>query len=158
MAWLSSRSSSAAAITTSPKISPPVRGDMLEARLRRGNAGSVAEAAQWIPQVVEQAQRHLCQEALVRFDAGFTGEATLEALDARGIGYIGRLPENAGLHSVCLNPICAGPGGAGAALSRMVASVHYQAGTWSPGGAGRSLLSRISLGSCSGAASTWSPI
>ena len=85
-------------------------GDMLAARLREGNASPAAEAPEWIPQVVAEAERHLCDKARVRVDAGFTDGRTLDALDEQGIAFMGRLRENPRLQRMAQPYLQPGPG------------------------------------------------
>ena len=73
-------------------------GDMLGGLLRPGNAAPGAQAAVWIPELVATLrERGLARQVCCRLDAGFTDGATLEALDQAGIGYLGRLRDNAAL-------------------------------------------------------------
>lgn len=72
-------------------------GDMVGALLREGKAAPSAGAAQWIPSLVESLHTHASESVRVRFDAGFTGNPTLEALEQHGIEYLGRLRPNAAL-------------------------------------------------------------
>jgi hypothetical protein len=65
-------------------------GDLVGTRLRQGRAHPAAEAPGWIPELVDQAKRHLCQVGLVRMDAGLTGDTTLSALEHRRVPYLGR--------------------------------------------------------------------
>ncbi|WP_254432262.1 IS1380 family transposase [Aquisalimonas sp. 2447] len=73
-------------------------GDVLAGLLRPGNAAPGAQAAAWIPQLVATLrERGLARQVCCRLDAGFADGATLEALDQAGIGYLGRLRDNAAL-------------------------------------------------------------
>jgi len=105
-------------------------GDMLGALLRPGNAGPAAEAKEWIPQIVASAERELCQHAQVRLDAGFTDGETLEALDARGIGYIGRLRDNAALQRLFDPHRRRGPGRPAERPREWIVERRYRAGSW----------------------------
>jgi len=105
-------------------------GDMLAGLLRPGNAAPAAEAAVWIPRVVAQAHRHLAQQVRVRLDAGFTDGATLAALEAEGIGYLGRLRENAALSRLFDPHRTRGPGRPAAYPREWVEESTYQAGSW----------------------------
>jgi len=62
-------------------------GNPLDAPLREGKAHPAAEAMQWIPAIVDQARKLLCQVGLARMDAGFTDNATLSALEERDDPY-----------------------------------------------------------------------
>jgi len=71
-------------------------GDLVGALLREGKAGPAAEADSWIPALVERMRElGICERVQVRIDAGFTGDPTLSALEAAGLGYVGRLTSNA---------------------------------------------------------------
>ena len=105
-------------------------GDMLAGLLRRGNAGPAAMAKDWIPQIVEQAQRCFCKKAVVRVDAGFTDGETLEALDRRGIGYLGRLGENKALVDLFDPHRRRGPGRPAERPREWVVEQTYRAGSW----------------------------
>jgi len=72
-------------------------GAMLGGLMRPGNAGAAGSAKQFILDVVERAERHLCQVALMRLDAGFSSEELFAALEANGTPYIARLKANAKL-------------------------------------------------------------
>jgi hypothetical protein len=105
-------------------------GDMLAGLLRAGNAGAAAQAKEWIPRLVEQAERDLCCKARVRLDAGFTDGATLEALDQHGIGYIGRLRENPAVQRL-FNPYRKrGPGRPHTRPREWLEETTYQAASW----------------------------
>lgn len=66
-------------------------GDMVGGLLREGNSGNAAQADQWIPKLVERIGKTTGTKVRVRFDAGFTGNPTLSALDDANIEYVGRL-------------------------------------------------------------------
>lgn len=72
-------------------------GDMVGALLREGRAAPSAEAADWIPSLVQALHAHASDKVQVRFDAGFTGNPTLQALEQHGIEYLGRLRPNPAL-------------------------------------------------------------
>lgn len=106
-------------------------GDMLAGLLRPGNAGPAAEADIWIPRLVEQAERHLCHKAQVRLDAGFTDGKTLAALDAHGIGYIGRLKNNPALERLFEPYKYRRPGRHAEKPREWLVDTSYQAKSWS---------------------------
>lgn len=68
---------------------------MLDARLRAGNVGTADGALDVILDVVDRAQKSLCDVAMVRIDAGFLSTTLLAGLEARGIDYVSRLRANA---------------------------------------------------------------
>jgi len=65
-------------------ISIAETGDMLDARLRAGNVGTADGALDVILDVVDRAQKSLCDVAMVRIDAGFPSTTLLAGLEARG--------------------------------------------------------------------------
>jgi len=106
-------------------------GDMLDARLRPGNAGSAQDAVTFIRDVVARAERELCQVALIRFDAGFPSEALLSALEADGTPYVARLKANPALDRLGA-PYKKRPRGRPPKEPRQwCQEISYQAGTWS---------------------------
>jgi hypothetical protein len=105
-------------------------GDLLDARLREGKAHPAADAPTWIPEVVDQARAHLCQVGLARMDAGFTDNATLAALEERGVPYVGRLRGNRALDRLA-EPHLKRPVGRPPNEPREWAiEERYQAGSW----------------------------
>ncbi len=70
-------------------------GDRLDARLRAGNAGTADGALDVILDVVDRAQKSVCDVAMVRIDAGFPSAALMAGLETRGIDYVSRLRSNA---------------------------------------------------------------
>ena len=72
-------------------------GDMVGGLLREGNSGNAAQADQWIPGLVERIRQTTGAQVRVRFDAGFTGDPTLSALDRANIPFVGRINSNAAL-------------------------------------------------------------
>jgi len=106
-------------------------GDMLDARLRPGNAGSAQDAVTFIREVVARAERELCQVALIRFDAGFPSEELLSALEADGTPYVARLKSNKALDRLGA-PYKKRPRGRPPKEPRQwCQDLSYQAGTWS---------------------------
>lgn len=69
-------------------------GDMVGGLLREGNSGCAVQAEYWIPKLVERIGKTTGTKVRVRFDAGFTGNPTLSALDDANIEYVGRLSSN----------------------------------------------------------------
>jgi len=105
-------------------------GDLLDARLREGDVGPAADAAEWIPAVIAAARRELCQVALARLDAGFTGDPTLRALEAEGIPYLGRLRNNAALERQAAPHLRRPPGRPPREPREWAIDQSYQAGSW----------------------------
>ena len=69
-------------------------GDLLDARLRAGNAHTAEGAFDFILDLVDRAETALCQIAMVRLDAGFPDDTLLSGLEARGTPYVARLRNN----------------------------------------------------------------
>ena len=105
-------------------------GDMLAGLLRPGNAGPAWNAAEWIPELVAQARQHFARTVRVRLDAGFTDGETLEALDTRGIDYVGRLRENPALTRLFEPHRTRGPGRPAQSPREWVVEETYQAASW----------------------------
>ena len=59
-------------------------GDLLDLRLREGQVHTADGGLEFVLEVLERAERHLCDEAVVRFDAGYPGGALMAALEERG--------------------------------------------------------------------------
>jgi hypothetical protein len=70
-------------------------GDILDDRLRAGNAHTAEGALDFILDLVDRARQKLCQVAMVRFDAGFPGEPLLVGLEQRAVLYAARIRNNA---------------------------------------------------------------
>ena len=60
---------------------------------------------EFVLEVLERAERQLCDEAVVRFDAGYPGEALMAALEERGTHYVARVRNNAVLKRLALPAI-----------------------------------------------------
>jgi len=69
-------------------------GDMLDARLRPGNAHTAEGALGFVLDLVDRLEGRMCQVALVRMDAGFPEEGLLAGLEARGTPYVARIRNN----------------------------------------------------------------
>ena len=108
-------------------------GDLVGGLLREGNAGPAEEADTWIPHLVQRLAEGLnlaIDQVLVRLDAGFTDNATLEAMDAREIDYLGRLKSNSVLQTQA-EPYLKRPRGRRPETSReWCHDLDYQAGSW----------------------------
>lgn len=104
-------------------------GDLVGGLLRRGNSGPAQEADTWIPQLVEKF-RQAGTQVRVRFDAGFTGNPTLEALDKAKIEYVGRIASNAVLERMA-EPYLKRPVGRPTIEPReWYHEFYYQADSW----------------------------
>ncbi len=80
-------------------------GDLLDLRLREGQVHTAAGGLEFVLEVLERAERHLCDKAAVRFDAGYPGEALMAALEERGTHYVARVRNNAVLKRLALPAI-----------------------------------------------------
>jgi hypothetical protein len=70
-------------------------GDLLDVRLREGNVHSASGALEFIEELLERVEKHICQVAAVRFDAGFPEEKLLARLEERGTPYVARVRSTA---------------------------------------------------------------
>src|SRR3954466_10198891 len=69
-------------------------GDMLDARLRPGNAHTAEGALDFVLDLVDRLEGRMCQVAMLRMDAGFPEERLLSGLEARGTPYLARIRNN----------------------------------------------------------------
>ncbi len=106
-------------------------GDLLDARLRAGNAHTAEGALDFILDVVTRVEGTLCQVALVRLDAGFPDEKLLGGLEANGTDYVARIKSNKVLDRMAA-PHLARPAGRPPAEPRIwFHEKTYAAGSWS---------------------------
>lgn len=108
-------------------------GDMLGGLLRPGNAGTATGAAEWIPHLIERLTAHTgCDVAQfqVRIDAGFTDGATLSALEAHHITYLGRLKSNEVLNRMAAPYLTRPAGRPPNELREWYHELTYRAGSW----------------------------
>jgi hypothetical protein len=73
-------------------------GDLLDVKLREGNAHTAEGGLDFLLPLLDHAERELCQVAAVRVDAGFPEETFLGALERRGTPYVARVKNNAVLN------------------------------------------------------------
>lgn len=106
-------------------------GDLLGGLLRTGTCGAADEADLWIPQLVKQMKDRLCEQVRVRFDAGFTGDGVLAALETQGIEYLGRLRNNAALERLAQDYLRRPVGRRPAEPREWLHDLEWQAGSWS---------------------------
>ena len=113
-------------------------GDLLDLRLREGQVHTADGGLEFVLEVLERAERHLCDKAAVRFDAGYPGEALMAALEERGTHYVARVRNNAVLKRLALpaidevvwDALNSGPP-AGGEPRAWVREESYRAGSWS---------------------------
>ena len=112
-------------------------GDILDLRLREGQVHTADGGLEFVIEVLERAERHLCGKAAVRFDAGYPGEPLMAALEERGTHYVARVRNNAVLKRLALPAMDAVVwdalnNGAPAGEPRAwVRESSYRAGSWS---------------------------
>ena len=113
-------------------------GDILDLRLREGQVHTADGGLEFVLEVLERAERHLCGRAAVRFDAGYPGERLMAALEERGTHYVARVRNNARLKRMALPAIDAmvwealeGGAPAGREPQTWVRERTYRAGSWS---------------------------
>ena len=105
-------------------------GDMVGGLLREGNAGPAENADTWIPHLVRRLNESTGAQVRVRIDAGFTDNATLEALEDRGIEYLGRLRSHTGLQKLAAPLLKRPPGRPPEQPREWCHDLAYQAGSW----------------------------
>ncbi len=96
-------------------------GDILDARLREGNAHTAEGGLEFILDHVDRVEGALCQVALARIDAGFPDEKLLCGLERRGTPYVARRRNNKVLKRMARPFQAAGgppPGGPACVVSR----------------------------------------
>jgi len=105
--------------------------DMVGGLLREGNAGPAENADTWIPHLVKRLNESTGAQVRVRIDAGFTDNDTLEALEDRGIEYLGRLRSHTGLQKLAAPHLKRPPGRPPEQPREWCHDLEYQAGSWS---------------------------
>ena len=105
-------------------------GDMVGGVLREGNAGPAENADTWIPHLVRRLNESTGAQVRVRIDAGFTDNATLEALEDREIEYLGRLRSHTGLQKLAAPLLKRPPGRPPEQPREWCHDLAYQAGSW----------------------------
>ena len=105
-------------------------GDMVGGLLREGNAGPAENADTWIPHLVRRLNESTGAQVRVRIDAGFTDNATLEALEDREIEYLGRLRSHTGLQKLAAPLLKRPPGRPPEQPREWCHDLAYQAGSW----------------------------
>ena len=69
-------------------------GDLLDVELREGNAHTAEGGLEFILPLLDEMEKHVCQVASVRMDAGFPEDKLLSALEQRDVGYVARIRKN----------------------------------------------------------------
>ena len=106
-------------------------GDLLDARLREGNAHTAEGALDFILDLVDRAEETLCQVALVRIDAGFPSDPLLSGLERRGTPYVARLRTNKVLDRMAQPCLGRPPGRPPAEPRTWFHEMTYRAKSWS---------------------------
>jgi hypothetical protein len=106
-------------------------GDLLDARLRPGNAHTAEGALDFVLDLVDRLEGSMCQVAAVRLDAGFPEERLLAGLEARGTPYVARLRNNRALDRLAGPHLKRPPGRPPAEPRLWLHELEYQAGPWS---------------------------
>lgn len=106
-------------------------GDLLDMKLRPGNAHTAEGDLHFILPLLDRAEDTLCQVASVRIDAGFPDEDLLSALEQRRTAYVARVKNNAVLNRMA-DPYMKRPPGRRPAKPRTwFHEMYYQAQPWS---------------------------
>jgi hypothetical protein len=106
-------------------------GDLVDVRLREGNAHTAEGALEFILPLLDRLERDFCQVASVRIDAGFPEEELLSALESRQVGYVARIRKNERLKHLAepfLHPL---PQPSGPEPALAFHELRYQADKWS---------------------------
>jgi hypothetical protein len=106
-------------------------GDLLDAKLREGNAHTAAGAADFLLPLLDEVEQKLCQVAAVRIDAGFPEEELLWALEKRGTPYVARLRNNPVLDRMAAPYLSRPPGRPPAEPRTWCYELDYRAEPWS---------------------------
>lgn len=106
-------------------------GDIVDVRLRAGTAHTAEGALEFVLPLVDALEKHVCELAFVRMDAGFPADPLLVGLESRQTPYVARVRNNSRLDKMA-GPILSipevaslPPGG------EAFVEFRYGAGTWS---------------------------
>jgi hypothetical protein len=106
-------------------------GDLVDIRLRPGNAHGAEGALEFVTSLVERVEARLCQVASVRMDAGFPEEKLLAGLEKRATPYVARVRNNSVLDAMAEPLLCRPPGRRPKEPRTWTYERTYQAGSWS---------------------------
>ncbi len=108
-------------------------GDILDTRLRPGRVHTADGALDFILDLVNRAERELCQVASVRIDAGFPSEKLLSGLEGRRlpVHYVARIRNNARLKRLAEPHLAIPARQPGTAPRTWFHEHEYAAGSWS---------------------------
>jgi hypothetical protein len=108
-------------------------GDLLDMRLRKGNAHTAEGALVFIMPLLDRVERELCQVASVRIDAGFPEEELLAGLEQRRTPYVARVRNNAVLNRMAEPYLRRPPGRPPKEPRTWFYEMTYAAESWSRG-------------------------
>ena len=108
-------------------------GDMLDARLRAGNAHTAEGTLDFVLDLITRVETTLCQVALVRMDAGFPSEPLLAGLEANRTPYVARIKSNKALDRLAVAHLARPLGRPPAKPRTWFHEKRYAAGAWSRG-------------------------
>jgi hypothetical protein len=108
-------------------------GDLLDMRLRKGNAHTAEGALAFIMPLLDQVERELCQVASVRIDAGFPEEELLAGMEQRRTPYVARVRNNAVLNRMAEPYLRRPPGRPPTEPRTWFYEMTYAAKSWSRG-------------------------
>jgi Transposase DDE domain group 1 len=106
-------------------------GDLLDAKLRKGNAHTAEGALGFVSALIEQVEEKLCQVASVRFDAGFPEEELLAGLEQRSTPYVARVRNNKVLDRMAQPYLKRPPGRPPKQPRTWLYEMTYRAQSWS---------------------------
>ena len=106
-------------------------GDLVDVRLREGNAHTAEGALEFILPLLDRLEREVCQVASVRIDAGFPEDELLRGLEARRVGYVARIRKNERLKHLAAPFLQSLPQPEGVEPSLAFHELSYQADSWS---------------------------
>jgi hypothetical protein len=106
-------------------------GDLLDVRLRKGNAHTAGGALEFVAGLIKRVEQKMCQVAAVRLDAGFPEEKILAGLERRGTPYVARIKNNPVLDRMAQPFLKRPPGRPPAEPRTWYHETAYQAESWS---------------------------
>lgn len=106
-------------------------GDLLDVKLRPGNAHTAEGGLAFILPLLKRVEKQMCQVAALRIDAGFPEEKLLAALEKRGTPYVARVRNNATLDKLAEPHLRRPPGPRPKELREWTYELDYQAASWS---------------------------
>jgi hypothetical protein len=108
-------------------------GDLIDMRLRKGNAHTAEGALDFILPLVDRVEKELCQVASARLDAGFPEEKLLAGLEQRRTPYVARVKNNPVLDRMAEPYLRRPPGRPPNEPRTWFYEMNYAAESWSRG-------------------------